>query len=145
MITRVYDDLTPYLQANRVLVLYGARRTGKTVLLNQFLNKTTLKYLLVTGEDASVQEVFTSQSVDMIRRFAEGYDLIAIDEAQHIPRVGTGLKILVDHIPGIKVIATGSASFDLANKIGEPLTGRQRRLFLYPISQLELQKDLNNY
>ena len=145
MITRVYDDLTPYLQANRVLVLYGARRTGKTVLLNQFLNKTTLKYLLVTGEDASVQEVFTSQSVDMIRRFAEGYDLIAIDEAQHIPRVGTGLKILVDHIPGIKVIATGSASFDLANKIGEPLTGRQRRLFLYPIAQLELQKDLNNY
>lgn len=145
MITRIYDDLTPYLQPNRVLVLYGARRTGKTVLLNQFLNKTTLKYLLVTGEDASVQEVFTSQSVDRIRRFAEGYELIAIDEAQHIPHVGKGLKILVDHVARIKVIATGSASFDLANKIGEPLTGRQQRLFLYPIAQLELQKDMNNY
>lgn len=145
MIKRIYDDLTPFLQANRVLVLQGPRRTGKTVILNQFLSKTSLKYRLETGEDTSVQEILSSQDVDRIRRFAEGYELIAIDEAQHIPHVGKGLKILVDHVPGIKVIATGSASFDLANKIGEPLTGRQRRLFLFPIAQLELQRDLNNY
>jgi hypothetical protein len=145
MIKRIYDDLAPFLQPNRVLVLQGPRRTGKTVLLNQFLNKTPLKYRLETGEDASVQEILSSQRVDMIRRFAEGYELIAIDEAQHIPHVGKGLKILVDHVPGIKVIATGSASFDLANKIGEPLTGRQRKLFLYPVSQLELLKDMNKY
>lgn len=145
MIKRIYEDLTPFLQPNRVLVLHGARRTGKTVLLNQFLNKTSLKYRLETGEDAGVQEIFTSQSVDKIRRFAEGYDLIAIDEAQHIPNVGKGLKLLVDHVKNIKVIATGSASFDLANKIGEPLTGRQRRIFLYPIAQLELLKEMNKY
>lgn len=145
MIKRIYDDLTPFLQPNRVLVLQGPRRTGKTVILNQFLSITPLKYRLETGEDTSIQEILSSQDIDKIRRFAEGYELIAIDEAQHIPHVGKGLKILVDHVPGIKVIATGSASFDLANKIGEPLTGRQRRLFLYPIAQLELRKDLNNY
>jgi uncharacterized protein len=145
MLKRIYDDLTSYLHPNRVLVIYGPRRAGKTVLLNQFLNITSLKYRLETGEDAIVQEIFTSQSVDKIRRFAEKYELIVIDEAQHIPNVGKGLKILVDHVPNIKVIVTGSASFDLSNKIGEPLTGRQQRLFLYPVAQLELRKDLNNY
>lgn len=145
MIKRIYDDLTPFLQPNRVLVLQGPRRVGKTVILNQFLSKTPLKYRLETGGDASVQEILSSQSIDRIRRFAEGYELIAIDEAQYVPHVGKGLKILVDHVADIKVIATGSASFDLANKIGEPLTGRQRRLFLYPIAQLELIKEMNRY
>lgn len=145
MIKRIYDDLAPFLQPNRVLILQGPRRTGKTVLLNQFLSKTSLRYRLETGEDVGVQEILSSQDIDRIRRFAEGYDLIAIDEAQHVPYIGKGLKILVDHVPGIKVIATGSASFDLSNKIGEPLTGRQRRLFLYPIAQIELLKEMNRY
>lgn len=145
MISRFYNDLTPFLQPNRVLVLYGPRRTGKTVLLKHFLSVTSLKSRLESGEDARVQEIFTSQNIDTISRFAQGYELIAIDEAQHIPNVGRGLKILVDHVPGIKVIATGSASFDLANKVGEPLTGRQRKLFLYPVSQLELRKNMNTY
>jgi predicted AAA+ superfamily ATPase len=61
-----------------------------------------------------------------------------IDEAQNIPSVGKGLKIIVDHVPDIRVIATGSSSFDLSNKIGEPLVGRQRILKLFPLSLLEL-------
>lgn len=143
MITRFYDDLSPYLQANKVLVLYGPRRTGKTFLINHFLQKTSLTFRSEIGEDIRVQEVFTSRSKDTIRRFVEGYDLLVIDEAQKIPDIGTGLKMLVDTVPGIKVIATGSASFDLSNKIGEPLTGRQKILFLYPVSQLELKNTMN--
>lgn len=145
MIPRVYKDLGHYVHSNKVLVIYGPRRVGKTVLLTNYLNQTNLKFKLDNGDDLSLQEIFVSQSIDRLKRYAEGYDLIAIDEAQNIENIGMGLKILVDTIPGIKIIATGSASFELANKVGEPLTGRQTTLQLYPIAQLELLKQLNRH
>lgn len=145
MISRIYDNLNKYLKPNKVLIIYGPRRVGKTVLLNHFLTQTSLKYKKVNGDDLEVQSVFSSQSIETIKRFTEGYELIAIDEAQKIESIGTGLKILVDSVPNIKVIATGSASFDLSNKVGEPLTGRHIILQLYPLSQLELLKIYNNF
>lgn len=145
MIPRIYQDLKHYVQKNKVLIIYGPRRVGKTVLLTNFLSKSGLKYKLDNGDDISVQEVFSSQSIEQIKRYVEGYELIAIDEAQNIENIGLGLKILVDNVLGIKVIATGSASFELANKIGEPLTGRQTTIHLYPIAQLELLSQLNKH
>ena len=137
-IPRIYDDLTPFLKPGKVLVLYVPRRVGKTVLLTNFLKSSGLKYKLDTGDDLSVQEVFASQSIEKFKRYTEGYELLAIDEAQNIDNIGQGLKILVDTIPNLKIIATGSASFELANKIGEPLTGRQTTLLLFPVAQMEL-------
>src|SRR5579859_303249 len=145
MIARIYTDLGEYIKPNKVLVLYGPRRVGKTYLLTHFLKQSKLKYKIDNGDDISVQEIFNSQSIEKIRQYAQGYDLIAIDEAQNVENIGTGLKILVDTIPGIRVIATGSASFELANKVGEPLTGRQNTLHLYPIAQLELLHQYNAY
>ncbi len=145
MIPRIYDSLDSYIHPNKVLVIYGPRRVGKTVLLTNFLKDSHLRYKLSNGDDISVQEVFNSQSIEKIAAYAQGYDLIAIDEAQNIENIGLGLKILVDSIPDIKIIATGSASFELANKVGEPLTGRQTTLHLYPISQLELLNQYNRY
>ena len=65
---------------------------------------------------------------------------MVVDEAQRIPKIGLNLKLIVDHITGVKVIVTGSASFDLYQKIGEPLTGRKTTLKLFPLAQLELSK-----
>ena len=70
---------------------------------------------------------------------------MAIDEAQQIPDIGMGLKILADHLPELRIIAIGSSSFDLAGAIGEPLTGRKRPLTLFPISQMELMQQFNSY
>ncbi|NTU47252.1 ATP-binding protein [Candidatus Roizmanbacteria bacterium] len=145
MIPRIYDNLTPHLQDNKVLILYGPRRVGKTVLLQNYVKTCGLKYRFDTGEDISVQHVFNSQSKEIISQYAKGFELLIIDEAQTIEHIGKGLKLAVDTIPGIKIIATGSASFDLANKVGEPLTGRQKTLFLYPVSQMELLKNTNSY
>jgi hypothetical protein len=72
------------------------------------------------------------QNFDQILPYVAGYDLLAIDEAQGIPNIGMALKIIVDQVPGIRVIATGSSSFDLAGQIGEPLTGRKRTLTSTP-------------
>lgn len=145
MITRIYDDLSKYVKPNEVLIIYGPRRVGKTILLEDFLSKTPLKYKLENGGDLGIQEIFSSKRAETLRRYSEGYDLIAIDEAQYIPNIGEGLKLLIETVPHIKVIATGSASFDLSNKVGEPLTDRSTTLQLFPVSQLELHRQVNSY
>ncbi|MEA3347199.1 MAG: AAA family ATPase, partial [Candidatus Auribacterota bacterium] len=144
MIKRYYD-INEYLQEQKVLVIYGARRVGKTTLLKNFLSRTDKKYKLDSGDDLRIQQVLSSRDSAKITEYAHGYDLIAIDEAQNIPNIGMGLKILVDHVPGIQVIATGSSSFDLAQQVGEPLTGRKHTLVLYPFAQLELLSLYNRY
>lgn len=145
MITRFYKDLNPFLKANQALIIYGPRRVGKTTLLESFLKETSLKYKLDSGDNIRIQELLSSQDFTRIIEYGNEYELIVLDEAQLIPNVGMGIKILVDQIPNIKVIATGSSSFDLANQIGEPLTGRKTILTLYPISQLELLLEHNKY
>jgi hypothetical protein len=137
MIQRIYS-LENLIKPQKVLVIYGPRRVGKTTLLNSFLSQTTLRYKLDSGDNIKTQQVLGSQDFSRIIEYASGYDLIALDEAQQIPKIGMGLKIIVDQIPDIMVIATGSSSFDLAGAIGEPLTGRKTTVILYPIAQQEL-------
>jgi uncharacterized protein len=137
-IKRIYDNLEQLIKPNKVLVIYGPRRVGKTTLIQQYLSHTSLKHRLFTGEDIRVQQVLSSHHLDNIKDFVGNHELIVIDEAQNVPEIGLGLKLMVDHIPNIKIIATGSASFDLANKVGEPLVGRKWTKRLYPVSQLEL-------
>jgi uncharacterized protein len=72
------------------------------------------------------------------------YDLIVLDEAQTIADIGWRLKLIYDYQQGrgkkIKIIATGSSSFELANQINEPLTGRAQQFWLYPLSLQELRQ-----
>src|SRR3989338_4030592 len=145
MIARFYKNLSTFLKPNRALIIYGPRRVGKTTLLKSFLSKTALKYKLDSGDNIRIQELLSSQDFPRIIEYAKSAELIVLDEAQLIPNIGMGIKIIVDQIPNIKVIATGSSSFDLANQIGEPLTGRKTTLTLYPIAQMELMPKLNKY
>ena len=145
MIERFYKNIDNLLKPNRALIIYGPRRIGKTTLLKDYLNKTKYKYLLDTGDNIETRQIFALPDFEKIIDYAANYELIAIDEAQLIPNVGSGLKILVDYVPNIKVIATGSSSFDLANQVGEPLTGRKITINLYPILQLELLSIFNKY
>lgn len=139
-IPRYYSDLGRFLKPNKVLVLYGPRQVGKTTLLNDYLASSAWKYRLDSGEDVRIQEILESRDFRTIKEYAAGYELLAIDEAQKVRGVGEALKILVDQVPGIRVIATGSSSFDLAGQVGEPLTGRKTTLTLFPVAQLELAK-----
>ncbi|PKN71695.1 MAG: hypothetical protein CVU54_01340 [Deltaproteobacteria bacterium HGW-Deltaproteobacteria-12] len=134
-----------FLVPGKALILYGPRRAGKTTLLKSYLDSCGLRYRLETGDDVRIRNLLGSADVKQILAFAEGFELVAIDEAQQIPDIGMGLKILVDHLPALRIIATGSSSFDLAGAIGEPLTGRKRILTLFPISQMELKQKFNSY
>lgn len=144
-IPRFYNNLNSFLKPNKVLVIYGPRQVGKTTLIQDFLSTCQLPYKLDSGDNIRIQSILGSQDFDAIKEYAQGYSLIVIDEAQRIPNVGQGLKILVDQIPGIQIIATGSSSFELAGQMGEPLTGRKTTLTLYPVAQLELRNLYNSY
>ena len=123
MIKRFYEDLQGYIRKNKALIIFGPRQVGKTTLLQNFLKNTKLRYKLDSGDNIRIQTLFASQDFDKIIEYAKGYDLLALDEAQQIKNIGTTLKILVDQVPDISIIATGSSSFDLSQSVGEPLTG----------------------
>lgn len=131
MLSRAYEPLDNYIQAGKVLVMYGARRVGKTTLLQRFLGTTPFKYKLDSGDNIRTQQILSSQDFSQILPYVEGYELLAIDEAQEIPQIGKALKIIVDQRPDIRVFVTGSSSFELAGQVGEPLTGRKHTLTLY--------------
>lgn len=139
--TREYENEAASLfREGKVFVLTGPRRVGKTELIKKMARGFEGKIFSGTGDDLSLREILSSQMLQRIVTFFSDYQLVFIDEAQRIPEVGYGLKLLVDHLPKLKIIVTGSSSFELSNKIGEPLTGRQIVRRLYPISILELHK-----
>ena len=142
----LYEEIKKTLEnTHKSVVLYGARQVGKTTLISDILKNSGWKYLSVNGDIVKSAEVFSSRNIQKIEAFISGYEVLFIDEAQRIPDIGINLKIIIDNFPKIKVIATGSSSFELANKINEPLTGRVRNFIMYPISFLELKSHYNNH
>lgn len=138
IIQKQLENLKKLVASNKVIVIYGPRRCGKTTLIEKFIETAKQKYLLVSGEDITVQEHLSSQSIIKLKNFVGENKLLIIDEAQKIKNIGINLKLITDHLPGVSIIATGSSAFDLAQNIGEPLTGRKYTLKLFPLAQLEI-------
>ena len=117
---------------NKVLVLLGARRVGKTAFIKNYLSTIPNEnYLHLNGEDIDDANLLKERSVNNYSRLFLNTKLLIIDEAQNIPEIGLILKLIVDSIEGIRIIVTGSSVFDLSNKLGEPLVGRKNTIFLY--------------
>lgn len=126
---------------NKVLILLGARRVGKTAFIKNYLSSIPKSdYLHLNGEDLDDVNLVKERSVSKYTRLLAHKKFLIIDEAQNIPEIGLILKLIVDSIEGIKVIATGSSVFDLSNKLGEPLVGRKNTIYLYPFAQMEFSK-----
>lgn len=126
------------MKPQKVMMVFGPRRVGKTFLLKQLVQRFEGKSLVLNGEDADLVAMLEPVSIANYKHVLEGVDLLAIDEAQHVPDIGNKLKLIVDEIPGIRVVASGSSSFDLKNQAGEPLVGRGTQFTLLPFSQQEL-------
>lgn len=132
------DIILHNLEPQKVQLVYGARRTGKTILLKQIIEKYQGNVLTLNGEDIDTERVLEKRSIHNYRELFKGYDLLVIDEAQHIADIGLKLKLIVDEIPGIRVIASGSSSFTLKDQSGEPLVGRSYQYLLPPLSEEEI-------
>lgn len=129
---------------NKVLILLGARRVGKTAFIKNYLSTISKEdYLQLNGEDIDDANLLKERSVSNYSRLLANIKLLVIDEAQNITDIGLILKLIVDTVDGIKVIATGSSVFDLSNKLGEPLVGRKNTIYLFPFAQMEFSTQEN--
>jgi predicted AAA+ superfamily ATPase len=106
--------------------------------MQQIVGEFAGKTLVLNGEDYDTLCLLDERSVSNYRNLLSGIDLLAIDEAQHIPDIGAKLKLMVDEIPNIRIFVSGSSSFDLYNKSGEPLVGRSTPFHLTAFSQREI-------
>jgi predicted AAA+ superfamily ATPase len=137
-ITRILEKmLLKNLNDNKAIILFGARQVGKSTLLKHIL-KDKNNVIWLNGDQPQTQSFFSEISVQKMRTLIGNKKIAVIDEAQMIDNIGIKLKIFTDYLDGVKVIATGSSSFDLANKINEPLTGRKWEYQLLPLSFTEM-------
>ncbi len=136
----ILPQLIKSLVPNKVVVLVGPRRVGKTVLINQVIKELTDSYLLLSGEDFEVLSLLENRSIQNYKNILGDIKLLVIDEAQKIPDIGNKLKLMVDHIEGLKILITGSSAFDIDNYTGEPLTGRKTTYHLFALSEEELNQ-----
>ena len=134
------STLTQNYKPNKVMIILGARRVGKTVLLKQIIQKSDKRSTYLNAEDFYVREMLKERSISNYKRQFSGIERIIIDEAQTIAGIGLILKLIVDEIEGIEVVVTGSSAFDLLNRFGDPLTGRSFTYHLFPFSQSELSR-----
>jgi len=138
---RIKPQIIERLFQGKIIIIYGARQVGKTTLAKNILKEQeTLgkRGAYLNCELDSVRSALMIKETERLRDFLGQNDLIVLDEAQNIPDIGKILKIVHDEIPEIQIIATGSSSFDLADKTAEPLTGRNFSFTLYPLSVSEV-------
>lgn len=138
MIERIFTEkLRDAVKSKKIIILLGARQTGKTTLLKNMFSSTD-SVLWLNGDEIDVQNLFANLSAQRFKAYLGDKNTVIIDEAQRITDIGLRLKVIADSIPDIQIYATGSSSFDLSNKVNEPLTGRKREFHLFPLSFKEL-------
>ena len=138
------ENIIKKLQANKVVIVFGARRVGKTVLVKELLEKINEPVLSLNGEDINVHDKLAFRSVENYKQLLGSYKLLYIDEAQKIPEIGLKLKLMIDEIENLKIIISGSSSFDIHKDAGEPLTGRKYSFNLFALSENEYNQIENN-
>jgi len=131
------EKILKNLDKRKILIIYGARQTGKTTLVKMILEKFK-NAIYLNGDLSDDRDRLKEATRTMVAQF-EKYELMIIDEAQRIENIGIKLKVIFDNLPNLKIIATGSSAFELSNTINEPLTGRYFSFTMYPLSFAEAQ------
>jgi hypothetical protein len=135
MIKRTLEELiTSRLFSGKTILLLGPRQVGKTTLINEVYKSFQGKSIWLSGDNPEDREMLNQMSSTRAAAFFPAGNLVVIDEAQRLENAGLTLKIIHDHCPGIQLMATGSSSFELTDKIKEALTGRKWTFRLFPIS-----------
>lgn len=143
MIARSLEkNIIPLLNGSKAIIIMGARQVGKSTLLRQMLGGHE-GVVWMNGDEQDIRELFGEITSTRMRAILGNNKLLVVDEAQRIPDIGLKLKLITDQIPEVQVIATGSSSFELANKINEPLTGRKREFHMFPLTFAEMVAHTN--
>ncbi|MDR1004001.1 MAG: ATP-binding protein [Prevotellaceae bacterium] len=125
------------LGTGKAIIITGARQVGKTTLLRELFSDSN-EVLYLNGDETDVRQLFEESTSARLQAIIGNKRVVVIDEAQRISDIGLRLKLITDNMPQVQLIATGSSSFDLANKVNEPLTGRKWEYRMYPLSFAEM-------
>src|SRR3989338_3724937 len=143
---KIINQINEWLSYNKIVILYGPRQVGKTTLVKHLLAEITGNESgFIACDQGNVIDIFSSKDPEKIRKFLGDGTFFVFDEAQIIPDIGSILKVFHDAYPEIKIIATGSSSFELANRTVEPLTGRAKEITLFPFSWTETKDFFQSY
>jgi uncharacterized protein len=144
MIARtIQSKIQDKLFKGKAILLMGPRQVGKTTLLREIIRPYLDQTIWLSGDDISDRERLSNVSLPTLQSLTIKKKIIVIDEAQRIENIGLTIKLLVDHLDEVQVIATGSSSLELANTVNEPLTGRKFEFLLFPVSFSELSAHNN--
>jgi len=138
---KIEKNIVENLFKGKVIIIYGARQVGKTTLVKKIADDYKGQSSYFNCDLISVQDALSIPEANRIKNFLGDHNIIILDEAQRIKNIRLILKILIDTYPELQIIATGSSSFDLANEINEPLTGRKIVFNLFPLSVEEIMGD----
>ena len=139
MINRVIEKaIIDTFDKRKIIILSGARQVGKTTIARKIADKSNMKTLWLNGDEPDVRKMLTDVTSVQLKALVGNHKLVVIDEAQRVTNIGITLKLMIDNLKDVQIFATGSSSFDLANLINEPLTGRKYDYFLFPLSFNEL-------
>jgi predicted AAA+ superfamily ATPase len=133
----ITETIKGKLGTGKAIIIMGPRQVGKTTLLRHIFADAT-DTLLLNGDEPDVRQLFENATSTRLRAIIGDKKTVIIDEAQRIADIGIRLKLITDNMPDVQLIATGSSSFDLANQINEPLTGRKWEYNMYPLSFAEM-------
>lgn len=136
----LHSTLTGKLQQGKAILLVGPRQTGKTTLIKAIWEENQQQSLFLNCDDPAVISALSEASLSSLKQVVGDKKLVFIDEAQRVKNIGLTLKLIHDNL-NVQLVVSGSSSFDLANEINEPLTGRKWEYQLLPISW----KELNNH
>lgn len=139
----MYQRLLENIVKNKIgdgkaIVIIGARQVGKTTLIKNLLKEK--EYLFLDADDPTIRQLLQSPNTEQIKTILGDYETVFIDEAQRIEGIGLTLKIITDQFKNVQLLVSGSSSFDLGNKLNEPLTGRKWEYELFPIAWEEFEK-----
>ncbi|MCG2686606.1 ATP-binding protein [Candidatus Parcubacteria bacterium] len=135
----IQKNIEKSLFKGKIVVIYGARQVGKTTLVQEIIKKYPNDANYFNCDETDVRQALADKTSTELKSFLGNKKLIILDEAQRVINIGLTLKLMIDNFPQIQIIATGSSSFELSNKVVEPLTGRKYEFYLYPFSVAELK------
>ncbi|MDD2274582.1 MAG: ATP-binding protein [Candidatus Pacebacteria bacterium] len=139
----IQEKIEDKLFKGKVIILYGPRQVGKTTIVKEIQNKNISNSIYFNCDEPDIREKFENKTSTFLKELIGNKKIVIIDEAQRVKDIGITLKLIIDNFKDIQVIATGSSSFDLANKTAESLTGRKYEFYLYPLSIEELNPEKN--
>lgn len=137
----IQDSIESRLFKGKLIVIYGARQVGKTTLIKEISKNFSEQEIYLNCDEPDIKQLLTEVTSAKLKNIVGKKTLVLIDEAQRVKNIGITLKLFVDELKSVQVIATGSSSFELSNEINEPLTGRKFEYTLYPFSMRELSSE----